>query len=88
MSKTKTKQIVYTLTIDHRHGKDTTVYATEESARRALAEYCREYWKEWANDDEVMPTDEDTLIEKYFEMTQESIGREEYSSIEHCEVNP
>jgi hypothetical protein len=35
---------VYTLTIDHKHGTDTRVFRSEQSALDALAEWARQWW--------------------------------------------
>ena len=35
---------VYVLVIDHRHGSDVSVYATQEAAAASIEAYCREWW--------------------------------------------
>lgn len=78
---------VWVLTVDHRHGRDTWVHATEEGAFGHLADYVSDWWTELVgrNDrvelpDEA-PADTREAINTYFE----TVG-DEYYDIESKEV--
>ena len=76
--------IVWVLTIEHRHGHDTSVHQSEDGARNWLAEYVREWWNDggWL-DDEQPPEDDSEAIDLYFE----KVG-DEYYSLDQCAVLP
>lgn len=67
---------VWVLTIDHRHGSDTTVHRSEAGARKWLAGYVREWW-----DDAVVrggapaepPEDDDEAVELYFDTVTDEL---------------
>ena len=66
-------EIVFTLTIEDRHGTDTTVYRTEDGATQALARYCRDHWVDWCYLEEVeAPADDKSLIDAYFNVARAS----------------
>lgn len=64
-------EIVWKLTISHRHGQDTSVYSSEEDALDELAGFAFQYWDEaleWSDGKlpEKPPADRDKLIDMYF----------------------
>lgn len=59
---------VYVLIIENNHGNDVTVHATEDSAFRTVAEYCREWWDHDHPEDPAPPipdNDRDVVISYY-----------------------
>jgi hypothetical protein len=62
------------LAIDHRHGTDITIHASERQAQHALANYCKQYWSDFCFADR-MPPNPTKLVRHYF---QESDGHESY----------
>lgn len=74
---------VYILTIDHRHGTNSSAHRTREGASAALATFCRD-WAHEANtitegDDPSKMTD-DEVISLYFD------GIDEFYTIERAEL--
>lgn len=61
--------IVHTLTIDHRHGTNTNVFAT---AQRALDEWVELYWHTEVPQTTERPMDPEAALEVYFETAGES----------------
>lgn len=63
---------VRTLTISHKHGEDTSVHLTEETAKDALHAYVQQWWSERAgmlsapDVPEDVPEDRDEAISLYF----------------------
>lgn len=80
---TQEPAFAYVLTIDHRHGTNTTVHRTEQGARADLATFCRQYA---ADDAFIINTDkmtDDEIIEAYFAVMNE---QDEFYSIERAEL--
>lgn len=57
---------VWTLTINHKHGSDVSVYVSKEAATIGLAEYVDNWWQREMGD-EVRPADNIEAIEAYFD---------------------
>lgn len=80
---------VWFLSIEHKHGSDTTIHASEAGARACLATYCREWWEEVAPEDadgEPMspPEQDDDVIRAYFD----GDDAHECFTLEALEVQP
>lgn len=62
---------VWLVLIDHSHGSDAEVYATEAAAKAGLYGFVAEYWGElWDDEDEEsqpLPEDHDEAIRLYFD---------------------
>jgi hypothetical protein len=78
---------VWVLQIEHKHGDDISVYASEEAALNAVGEYVRTWWNDMLVDgiELSMPESRDEAIEEYFEEMSNVRGREHYSILP-CEV--
>lgn len=74
---------VYILTIDHRHGTNTSAHRTNEGATADLAAFCRQYAEDDAfilNADKMT---DDEIIEAYFAVMNE---RDEFYTVERVEL--
>jgi hypothetical protein len=72
---------VHVLTIEHRHGTDTFVCASELIAEECLDGYVRSWWDEEMGDT-AMPTTAEERIVQYFEaMAEEQYDITEYGVI-------
>jgi hypothetical protein len=60
------KEIVWILTIEHKHGTDVYAHKTEAGAKGALLDYVQEWWSIEVGD-EPIPENPDAAIERYFE---------------------
>ena len=60
---------VWVLLINHRHGSNICVHVTEEGAKKALYEYCREWWDDAISEQYGKPEElgRDELIDAYFD---------------------
>ena len=72
------------MAIEHKHGMDSWVYSSQESARAALLEFVTEWWESDgpAGGDAEMPEDADARIDQYFHHDNQM----ESYSINECEV--
>jgi hypothetical protein len=68
---------VWLLTIEHRHGTDHGVCATEAVARSVSDIHVEEWWEDEI-EDEDMATDPDERTERYFSVTTERDQPESY----------
>ena len=73
---------VWVLIIEHAYGRNVSTHRSEAAAVNACAEYAREWWSKERIPGKK-PKDPQTLIDRYFEHTQHSIGGDEYYVIEH-----
>lgn len=77
---------VFTLTIDHRHGTDVYVNATEEGRLGALYGYACAWWADARRGDDTLPAappeDADDAIDLYFD----ALGGEESYSLDEVVV--
>ena len=83
--KTLTPAKVWVLVIEHKHGTDIYVNATEERARKALYEYCAASWDEWMDKHHGFLKDlkRDDVIDAYFNPDQVALDPEWYILKEH-----
>lgn len=60
---------IWTLTISHRHGRDTSAHLTAEEANAALADYAREWWEHEriSSAGDPPPNDDAEAVACYFE---------------------
>lgn len=72
-------QSVWLLQIDHRHGINTYVCASNEIALGLLDEYVEEWWDSEIGDSVEKPALRDHRIEAYFDRMEETEGEESYS---------
>lgn len=61
--------IIRILSIDHRHGTNTSAFGTYEEARQSLHDYVAGEWEAEIGD-LGMPDDEDEAIEEYFDAVE------------------
>lgn len=75
---------VWVLRIEHRHGADVVVFATEEAALNSLWMYVQTWWAEEMCRYELVPMPEDrgAAIDAYFEEMSGKLGREFYELTE------
>lgn len=66
---------VFVLTIDHKHGSDTTLHLTRADADAALAAYCDYWWDQELDGVERPHSDADAVI-VYFEKMSDREGAE------------
>lgn len=57
---------LWLLAVEHRHGRDESVHASEEDARNTLHAYVEEWWDREVRDAPI-PPDRDRAIDAYFE---------------------
>jgi hypothetical protein len=69
---------VCVLIIDHKHGRDIEVHASEGSALESLSQYASEYWD--IKEQGQIPGDMDEVIEDYFNYHD---GNEWWSITQH-----
>jgi hypothetical protein len=64
---------LWVLTIEHRHGQNTTLYRTEDAAKQAVAEYVDEWWNQEATrwGSEAKPDDNTEKVDRYFERVED-----------------
>lgn len=77
------KQQVWVLNINHKHGNDISVHSTEEKMKDVLYNYVVQYWSDWMEDSDGKPIDidkykRDEAIERYFDFLNEQIFSEEW----------
>lgn len=77
------KQVVYLLGIEHKHGTDFSVYSTEAGALQALWDYVDDNWSREA-DGKPAPEGEQAKLEAYFSL--EIAGGYESYLLERLEV--
>jgi hypothetical protein len=63
-AKPKNKSMVWVLVINHRHGTDIDVFATEDLARESLLEYVTDWWSEVGG---TQPTSPYQAVDRYFQ---------------------
>ena len=63
---------VWVLAIDHKHGTDISVHTTEKGARKALYQYCAEWWGEDLDKKygPLKDLERDDVIQAYFDFFQ------------------
>lgn len=66
------KLTVHTLTIDHRHGMNTSLFTTAEAAHRAIDEWLDLYWHAEVPSTTERPEVREEAWEAYFEAAGES----------------
>lgn len=76
-------QFAYVLTIDHRHGTNTTVHRSNEGATAELATFCRQWAESDAKITNADGMEDSDLIEAYFAAMGE---QDEFYSIERTEL--
>ena len=60
---------LHVLSVEHKHGTNTSIHRTEESARDALHDYVAMWWEREMGD-EPMPDGSGQAIEAYFDRVQ------------------
>ena len=73
---------IWVAVINHRHGTDVDVFASEAGARKYLLDFAKDWWSEVAEEDEPMPSD-DELVMVYF---ARQAGNESYV-LDYMKVN-
>ena len=82
---------VWFLLINHRHGVDITIHATQDSAYAGLVQYCRDEWENEfadANPPATPPEDDDELIDQYFENVDDETYEIDYRPVLGPEGKP
>lgn len=76
------EQTVYVLIIEHRHGTNVDVSASQQGALDALADYVNQWW-EHEMPGKAVPSNAGEAIEQYFEAVES-----EFYGVHECEVKP
>ena len=85
----KSPATVWLLTIGHKHGEDTSVHSTEESANDVLYDYVAQWWSEVEDhvEDGEMPEDQLEAISLYFHIQDEFNDCREWADIQQHEID-
>jgi hypothetical protein len=76
-------EIIWILSITHKHGTTVTAHRNQEGALDELANYVAQFWLEEMGD-EAIPSADGDAIQAYFA----KLSDREYFSIEECELQP
>ena len=70
----------WVLLINHKHGQNISVHATEEGAQQALHAYCRDWWDEGIIEQYGKPEDlsREEFIDAYFDCHEHCLDAEWY----------
>ena len=71
---------VWVLVIDHEHGTNISAHATEDGAKYALYEYCREWWDDAISEQygKLADLSRDAAIDAYFDCHNTCLDSEWY----------
>lgn len=74
--------------IDHRHGYNFYVAATEDELSAKIAEYCREYWDDCqaSEDTPEAPEDNNECVSLYFDENEEEFLAVDTATLDSMEV--
>ena len=77
---------VHIAVVSHRHGMNVYAATTKERLEKQVADYCRNSWDDFVEEDQEPPKKDADVIDVYFKEAMEHMHKGEY--LEWCENIP